>query len=177
LQYGLQSAFSEIERLDHEVTSSGNPISMNLKTRYKVKGVGMEQTISSVVNIFHEGGKITKVQDKWNGKLPEGAIANVSFAQLLSPFWWAYYSWAWVFYLWSFVWWTRPWLVRTASFCPAPWFALFREAFADYALYRPSVTSTRSQYQKLFQSLRTRRRTQQEATKSLDELWPDTTCV
>ncbi|KAH0416208.1 hypothetical protein KCU90_g13876, partial [Aureobasidium melanogenum] len=48
----------------------------NLKTRYKVKGVGMEQTISSVVNIFHEGGKITKVQDKWDGKLPEGAIAN-----------------------------------------------------------------------------------------------------
>ncbi|KAI4842144.1 hypothetical protein E4T44_07485 [Aureobasidium sp. EXF-8845] len=74
--YGLQSAFSEIERLEHEVTSSGNPISLTMKTRYKVKGIGMEQTISSVVNIFHEGGKITKVQDKWNGKLPDGAIAN-----------------------------------------------------------------------------------------------------
>lgn len=124
-QYGLQSAFSEIERLSHEVTSSGNPISMNMKTRYKVKGVGVEQTISSVVNIFHEGGKITKVQDKWDGKLPEGAIANVSVAQLFSPFWWAYYTWAWVFYLWSFVWWTRPWLVRTASLCPAPTSAQF----------------------------------------------------
>ncbi|THW93364.1 hypothetical protein D6D15_02504 [Aureobasidium pullulans] len=74
--YGLQSAFSEIERLSHEVTSSGNPISMNMKTRYVVKGIGKEQTISSVVNIFHEGGKITKVEDKWDGKLPDGAIAN-----------------------------------------------------------------------------------------------------
>jgi hypothetical protein len=61
-----------------------------MKTRYKVKGIGMEQTISSVVNIFHEGGKITKVQDKWNGKLPDGAIANVSHFQLLNPVWWAY---------------------------------------------------------------------------------------
>jgi len=32
LQYGLQSAFKEIERLGHEVTDAGNPISMNLKT-------------------------------------------------------------------------------------------------------------------------------------------------
>jgi hypothetical protein len=119
-QYGLQSAFSEIERLEHEVTSSGNPISLNMKTRYKVKGIGMEQTISSVVNIFHEGGKITKVQDKWNGKLPDGAIANVSYFQLFNPFWWAYYTWAWMFYLWSFVWWTRAWLVRKASFDPTP---------------------------------------------------------
>ncbi|THZ50445.1 hypothetical protein D6C90_02577 [Aureobasidium pullulans] len=107
--YGLQSAFSEIERLSHEVTSSGNPISMNMKTRYVVKGIGKEQTISSVVNIFHEGGKITKVEDKWDGKLPDGAIANVSFIQLLNPLWWANYTWAWIFYLWSFVWWTWPW--------------------------------------------------------------------
>ncbi|THY25927.1 hypothetical protein D6D01_04738 [Aureobasidium pullulans] len=107
--YGLQSAFSEIERLSHEVTSSGNPISMNMKTRYVVKGIGKEQTISSVVNIFHEGGKITKVEDKWDGKLPDGVIANVSFIQLLNPFWWANYTWAWIFYLWSFIWWTWPW--------------------------------------------------------------------
>lgn len=51
---------------------------MNMKTRYVVKGIGKEQTISSVVNIFHEGGKITKVEDKWDGKLPDGVIANVS---------------------------------------------------------------------------------------------------
>jgi len=107
--------------LSHEVTSSGNPISMNMKTRYVVKGIGKEQTISSVVNIFHEGGKITKVEDKWDGKLPDGAIANVSFIQLLNPFWWANCTWAWIFYLWSFVWWTWPWRVRSASFCfPLP---------------------------------------------------------
>ncbi|KAK8215449.1 hypothetical protein M8818_002070 [Zalaria obscura] len=75
--YGLQTAFSEIERLNHEVTSSGNPISMNLKTRYVVKGIGKEQTISSVVNIFTDkDGKISKVEDKWDGKLPESSIAN-----------------------------------------------------------------------------------------------------
>ncbi|KAF2157263.1 hypothetical protein K461DRAFT_289598 [Myriangium duriaei CBS 260.36] len=75
--YGLQSAFSEIERLSHEVTDAGNPILMNLKTRYVVKGVGKEQTISSVV-AMHLGsdGKITKVEDKWDGKLPDGAISN-----------------------------------------------------------------------------------------------------
>jgi hypothetical protein len=133
LQYGLQSAFSEIERLEHEVTSSGNPISLTMKTRYKVKGIGMEQTISSVVNIFHDGGKITKVQDKWNGKLPDGAIANVSYLQLLNPFWWAYHTWAWMFYLWSFVWWTRAWLVRRALFYPAPQSkSLLHTTFTDY---------------------------------------------
>lgn len=178
MQYGLQSAFSEIERLSHEVTSSGNPISMNMKTRYKVKGVGVEQTISSVVNIFHEGGKITKVQDKWDGKLPDGAIANVSVAQLLSPFWWMYYTWAWIFHLWSFIWWTRPWLVRTTSFCPASWFALFLcIALADYSRCRPSATSTRSQYRRSSQCPRIRRKMPQEATRSLDALWPDTTCM
>ena len=85
VQYGLQTAFKEIERLNHEVTSSGNPISMDLKTRYVVKGVGIEQTISSVVNIFVDSqGKIEKVEDKWNGKLPDNAFANVSLTQLIS---------------------------------------------------------------------------------------------
>jgi hypothetical protein len=32
-----------------------------------------------VVQIFHNGeGKITEVQDKWNGELPDGAITKVS---------------------------------------------------------------------------------------------------
>lgn len=89
---------------------------MNLKTRYVVKGIGKEQTISSVVNIFTDkDGKISKVEDKWDGKLPESSIANVSFLQLFSPFWWAFYVYAWCFYLWSFVWWTRPWLVRMST--------------------------------------------------------------
>ncbi|CAF9912394.1 hypothetical protein IMSHALPRED_000304 [Imshaugia aleurites] len=75
--YGLQAAFSEIERLHHEVTSSGNPITMDLRTRYVVKGIGKEQTIDSKINIFHEAGKITKVEDKWDGKLPDSSFQNV----------------------------------------------------------------------------------------------------
>ena len=47
--YGLQTAFSEIERLHQSVTSAGNPIVMDMKTRYKVKGLGSEQTIESVI--------------------------------------------------------------------------------------------------------------------------------
>ncbi|KAL9094443.1 MAG: hypothetical protein Q9165_003293 [Trypethelium subeluteriae] len=76
--YGLQTAFSEIERLSHSVTSNGNPISMNLKTRYVVKGINKEQTIESVVNIFTtaDGSKIEKVEDKWGGKLPESGFQN-----------------------------------------------------------------------------------------------------
>ena len=78
-KYGLQSAFSEIERLSHEVTGSGNPISMNLSTRYVVKGIGKEQKIDSVILIHHDGnGKIEKVEDKWDGKLPDSTISNVS---------------------------------------------------------------------------------------------------
>jgi hypothetical protein len=76
--YGLQTAFSEIERLHHEVKSAGNPIEMDLKTRYMVKGVGAEKTVESVVRIFTEGDKISKVEDRWNGSLPDGAVANVS---------------------------------------------------------------------------------------------------
>lgn len=81
--YGLQSAFSEIERQHHSVKDAGNPILMDLKTRYVIKGIEKEQIISSVVTIHLDSeGKIQKVQDKWNGKLPDGAIANVSFVFL-----------------------------------------------------------------------------------------------
>ena len=77
--YGLQSAFSEIERLSHEVKDAGNPIMMDLRTRYVIKGIGKEQTIQSVVAIhLDEQGKIAKVEDKWDGKLPDSSIANVS---------------------------------------------------------------------------------------------------
>ncbi|KAF1984242.1 hypothetical protein K402DRAFT_395905 [Aulographum hederae CBS 113979] len=75
--YGLPAAFNPIKPLSHTVTSAGNPITMDLKTLYTVKGIGKEQTINSVVNIFtSEDGKITKVEDKWDGKLPEGAFSN-----------------------------------------------------------------------------------------------------
>jgi hypothetical protein len=52
---------------------------VDLKTRYVVKRINKEQIVSSVVAIHLDGdGKIQKVEDKWDGKLPEGAIANVS---------------------------------------------------------------------------------------------------
>ncbi|KAK5113772.1 hypothetical protein LTR62_003156 [Meristemomyces frigidus] len=74
--YGLQAAFSEIERLGHEVKDAGNPIKMDLDTRYVVKGLGKEQKIHSLIEITMEGDKISKVADKWDGKLPEGSIAQ-----------------------------------------------------------------------------------------------------
>ena len=104
--YGLQAAFSEIERLHHEVISAGNPIGMDLRTRYVVKGIGKEQTIDSRVNIFFDKatGKITKVEDKWDGKLPDSSIQNVSIDQLFNPRWWVHYGEGWVFWGWSFTW-------------------------------------------------------------------------
>lgn len=75
--YGLQSAFSEIERLHHEVKDAGNPMLMDMKTRYVIKGIGKEQVIESVVAVYtDEEGKISRVEDRWNGKLPEGPIVN-----------------------------------------------------------------------------------------------------
>lgn len=78
--YGLAAVFSSITRLHYSVTSSCNPITMDLKTNYKLKGLGKETVIDSVVEIWEgEGedkGKIVKVVDKWSGKLPEGAFAN-----------------------------------------------------------------------------------------------------
>lgn len=111
--YGLQSAFSSIERLHHSVTDAGNPILMDLKTKYTIKGIGKEQTISSVVAIYLDSqGKIEKLEDKWNGELPDSKITNVSSVfTLLSPFWWANYWGAWAFWGWSFTWETRVWRV------------------------------------------------------------------
>lgn len=86
---------------------------MDLKTRYVVKGIGKEQIIESKVNIYVDGsGKISKVEDKWNGKLPESGFANVSgLSDLVNPFWWAKYAEGWAFWGWSLVWYTRPWMV------------------------------------------------------------------
>nr|POF18077.1 hypothetical protein CFP56_13488 [Quercus suber] len=75
--YGLQAAFSEIERLNHQVTSSGNPIEMDLSTRYVVKGIGKEQKIDSKIKIWVDAqGKIERCEDRWNNELPEGSISN-----------------------------------------------------------------------------------------------------
>lgn len=99
IQYGLQTAFSEIERKSHNVTSAGNPISMDLTTRYKVKGVGKETTINSKINIFTDGGKIQRVEDKWDGKLPDSSITNVCnrWLNVVSPFFWTHYVFGWFY--------------------------------------------------------------------------------
>lgn len=99
VQYGLQTAFSEIERKSHNVTSAGNPISMDLTTRYKVKGVGKETTINSKINIFTDGGKIQRVEDKWDGKLPDSSITNVCnrWFNAVSPFFWTHYAFGWFY--------------------------------------------------------------------------------
>lgn len=81
--HGLAVVFSKIERLSCNVTSAGNPIEMDLKTKYTVKGLGSEQTIASKVLIHTDAAKdkIVKVEDKWDGKLPDGVFTNVSFTQ------------------------------------------------------------------------------------------------
>lgn len=97
---------------------------MDLKTRYVIKGIGMEQTIESKVTItVGPDGKIAKVEDKWNGKLPESGFANVSgLSDLVNPFWWEKYAEGWLFWGWSFLWYTWPWMVRLV----APFLCWFR---------------------------------------------------
>lgn len=145
--YGLQAAFSEIERLHHEVKSAGNPISLDMKTRYVIKGINKEQTIASQVNIYTDGDKITKVEDKWDGKLPESSFADVSSPlQLLSPFWWWRYGEGWAFWMWSFVWETSIWRVRRCAIDPMLLFEAICEGVRDIMLIvsssRFSVSST-----------------------------------
>lgn len=76
--YGLPTIFSPINITSHTVTSSGNPIEIDLSNKYTVKGIKKEQEITSKVKIFVDDatGKISKVEDRWNDKLPEGAISQ-----------------------------------------------------------------------------------------------------
>ncbi|EKD13123.1 uncharacterized protein L3040_002923 [Drepanopeziza brunnea f. sp. 'multigermtubi'] len=76
--WGLKAAFSEIEQKQHSVTSSGNPLTLSATTRYKVKGLGAEKVIESEIRIHMDaaGEKIVKVEDRWNGNIPEGPIAT-----------------------------------------------------------------------------------------------------
>ena len=70
---------------------------MDLKTRYVIKGIHKEQTITSKVNIFYDKatGKITKLEDKWDGKLPDSSFTNVSWWQLATlPDWSSAKCWA-----------------------------------------------------------------------------------
>ncbi|KAK5103664.1 hypothetical protein LTS08_003082 [Lithohypha guttulata] len=89
--YGLRTAYSNIERLNGRVTSGGNPIELDLKTRYTVKGVEASQTVDSKVKIFTEGEgekmKIRRVEDRWNDDLPDSPIRNAmrNFNSVVKP--------------------------------------------------------------------------------------------
>ncbi|KAK1672749.1 hypothetical protein BDP55DRAFT_557808, partial [Colletotrichum godetiae] len=75
--YGLPALFNPIRIQSHTVTSAGNPIELELKNSYTVKGIKTEQIMDSVVQIqVGDDGKIVKVNDKWNNDLPEGAFSQ-----------------------------------------------------------------------------------------------------
>ena len=95
------------------MTDGGNPIGIDVRMRYVVKGVNKEQIIDSKVLIHYDKatGKITQVQDKWDGQLPDSSFKNVSFEQVLSPWWWVHYAEGWAWYVWSFTWDTWWWQV------------------------------------------------------------------
>lgn len=77
--YGLPALFRPIQLQQHRVTTAGNPIELEMSNKYVVKGIKKEQVMNSVVRIFlGADGKVDKVEDRWNGKLPEGAISDVS---------------------------------------------------------------------------------------------------
>lgn len=85
--YGLPVLFRPIHIQSHEVTSAGNPIELKLRNKYVVKGIKKEQVMNSVVRIeVSEDGMIQKVEDRWNGSLPEGAVSQVGVPPLFSPF-------------------------------------------------------------------------------------------
>jgi hypothetical protein len=50
--YGLRAAFSEIEQLSQTVTSDKNPMVIDLKTRYKLAGIGSEKIMESQVYVW-----------------------------------------------------------------------------------------------------------------------------
>jgi len=51
---------------------------MDLETKYVAKILGIEKVIKSKIVIeTNPLGKIVKVQDEWNGHIPDGPIATV----------------------------------------------------------------------------------------------------
>ncbi|KAK3372661.1 hypothetical protein B0H63DRAFT_485437 [Podospora didyma] len=79
--YGLPAVFDPIKLVSHQVVSAGNPIEVDLRNIYTVKLLKKEQEITSRVRIYvGDDGKIERVEDRWNDKLPEGAISEVRLA-------------------------------------------------------------------------------------------------
>ncbi|RKF82593.1 hypothetical protein GcC1_013039 [Golovinomyces cichoracearum] len=109
--YGLKIVFSEIEQLQSVIISSGNPIIINMKTRYKIKLIGMDQIISSQVKIFMSvsNSKIIRVDDQWCGKIPNEIFDLPRLSQFFSLCWWLQTANTICFYFFSLIWWTRIW--------------------------------------------------------------------
>lgn len=76
--YALAQMLSPVEIQSHEVISSGNPIEVKLHNRYTLPSINKPQDIHSVVRIWvDDNGKIDRVEDRWDGELPEGALSEV----------------------------------------------------------------------------------------------------
>ncbi len=87
--YGLKATMSAIDVQHAEVTSAGNPLEVQTKVKYTVKGIGKDQVIESTVLVHtsEDGEKITKVEDRWGGDVPpEGVFAKVSFGRAKTLF-------------------------------------------------------------------------------------------
>lgn len=77
--YGLPALFDPINLQSHKVIDAGNPIVFEMSNKYVVKGIKQEKVIDSVVRLtLGPDGKIDKVEDRWNDKLPDGSVSEVS---------------------------------------------------------------------------------------------------
>ncbi|KAG8161026.1 hypothetical protein KVR01_009290 [Diaporthe batatas] len=88
--YGLPALFSPIRLQSHRVTSAGDPgpIEVDMSNKYVVKGIRAEKVMNSVVRIHvGAGGRIARVEDRWGGELPSGAVSDVS-GNLMNPRTW-----------------------------------------------------------------------------------------
>nr|CAE76355.1 conserved hypothetical protein [Neurospora crassa] len=76
--YALAQVLSPVKIQSHEVVSSGNPIEIKLHNRYTLPPINKKQDIHSLVKIWvDDNGKIARVEDRWDGELPDGALNEV----------------------------------------------------------------------------------------------------
>lgn len=84
--YGLPALFDPIKLQSHKVIDAGNPIVLEMSNKYVVKGIKQEKVMDSIIRItLGADGKIDKVEDRWNDKLPEGSVSEVSSTSRSKP--------------------------------------------------------------------------------------------